>query len=308
MQGAQQTVHVPVLLTEALEALRAGGGGRFLDCTLGGGGHTRAILEANAVNEVVALDRDSAAVERAKSWSEQYGARLRIEHRPFGSIAELNAGSFDGLLADLGLSTDQLKGGRGFSFKDDESLDMRMDPSTGESAQELLNRLPERDLARIFREGGVGKESQMYARAVVRSRPVESASALAKLIADATPRHLQQPGFHPSTIVFQALRIAVNSEMEELEAFLDAVPSMIRSKGRLAVISFHSLEDKLVTRTLREWQSGGEFSARSPGSLQVKPKGRLLSKSAILPSDEEVARNSASRSARMRVFEFGDER
>lgn len=300
------TVHVPVLLNEVVRELCADKGGMFLDCTLGGGGHTRAILDANPNSWVVALDRDQRAIERARSWAGAYGERIELIHAPFSNVsAVVSNRGFDGVLADLGMSTDQLREGRGFSFADEEALDMRMDESAGQSARDLLNSASERELFIALAEGGVGKNARSVARALVSGRPYESAQQVAETVRMSQMGKRTGSGVHPATVVFQALRMAVNRERQEIEELLEQVPGIVKKGARLAVITFHSIEDKVVTHTMRGWESAGSYPASWRGKREEHiRRGSLVHKKAIEPSDEEVERNPASRSARLRVFEF----
>lgn len=322
------TRHVPVLEREVLTALRGEQGGYFLDCTVGGGGHSSALLRLSpgqfdfdrcddsggctrdlvrvdaqtAQTTVMALDRDLRAVERAR---ERFRgeSRIAIHHARFSEIAEIAAGMrFDGIFADLGMSTDQLYEGRGFSFRDTEALDMRMDVADATTAASLLNEGSPGELMRLFKIGGVGREASRIVGEVMRSRPITSAQQLSDLVCRVVPR--TGGGSHPATVVFQALRIAVNREFEEIDALLAVVPQLIRPGGRLAIICFHSLEDQRVTRQLRRWAAGDTTPAAKRGPQSEQPLGRLLTKQAIEPTQEEVAANPASRSARLRVFEF----
>lgn len=303
----EKTSHVSVMLKEVLELLEVEKGGSFLDCTLGGGGHTAGILSANVVNKVVAVDRDSRAIIRAGRRLEEFDGRVKIMHSAFSNIKEaLNGEQFDGMLLDLGLSTDQLKENRGFSFKDDSALDMRMDESQENSAYLIVNKTPERDLIQILRTGGVGKEASLVARAIIKARPIEKTSELSRVINQAIGGKNKEKKTNPSTVIFQAIRIAVNDELGEIEGILRDAPAMVKPGGRLAVISFHSLEDKAVTRTMREWSSQGNYPAMWRGVVKEKSLGKLLTKKAVLPSEEEVNMNPASRSARLRVFEFNN--
>jgi 16S rRNA (cytosine1402-N4)-methyltransferase len=302
-----QTLHVSVLRDEAVEWLRAREGGIFLDCTLGGGGHTQAILEANPENRVTALDRDSRAVSRATERLGIFAGRVRLEQRQFSGVDAIEGGElFDGVLADLGLSTDQLYEGRGFSFRDEDALDMRMNDLEGVTAAEIVNASPPKELYRVLREGGVDKEIRRIVSTIMDGRPFSSSKGLAEALRAALPR--SEKGSHPATVVFQALRMAVNGESEELQGLLERVPAVVKPGGRLVIISFHSGEDKIVARTMRRWQSGGDFSSRWPGSTQQKSLGELLTKKALVPSEAEISANPASRSARMRVFQFSEER
>lgn len=299
-----ETVHIPVLLGEVIESLRAVRGGNFIDCTLGGGGHTEALLKANPENRVVAFDRDKRAIERAGTRLEQYGDRVKLIHASFSQAAHLVGElKFDGILADLGLSTDQLKEQRGFSFNDESAIDMRMNEEDERSGSYFVNEAPERELYAVLKRGGVGAEARKVVAAIIKARPIATASELAQVVRRAAGF---TPGAsNPATVIFQAIRIAVNREMEEIEGLLDGIPQLVASKARVAIISFHSLEDREVASKLRQWQQGDTTPPHWPGARQGDPRmGSLLSKKAITPSEEEIARNPASRSARMRVFEF----
>ena len=248
-------VHVPVLLREVVEQLQAERGGMFLDCTFGGGGHTRALLDASPESWVVAFDRDRRALERAQRWAGEYGDRLTLIHSAFSEVADLvGSNRFDGILADLGMSTDQLYEGRGFSFSDEGPLDMRMDESAPMTAQDFVNSASERDLYIALAEGGVGTTARQLARTMVSQRPFSSAKQLADVVRSS---HLGKKGTskaHPATVVFQALRMKINREREEIQALLEAAPQLVKGQGsRLAVITFHSVEDTLVAREMRRW-------------------------------------------------------
>lgn len=306
--GDGDAVHVPVLLREVAEHLQAEKGGMFLDCTLGGGGHTRAILDASPSSWVVAVDRDRRAIERARKWAPAYGERLSIFHAPFSSVGEVvGASRFDGVLADLGVSTDQLREGRGFSFSDVGPLDMRMDEESSSTAQDFVNSASERELFLALAEGGVGTTARGLARAIVAQRPFASARELAEMVRASHLGKKTGSKVHPATVVFQALRMWVNREREEIQALLGAVPKLIKGEGsKLAVITFHSLEDALVMRELRRWESAGTYPASWRGARDEKRIGKIDPRKAITPGEEEVQRNPASRSARLRVFEFGE--
>lgn len=303
-EGSRETRHISVMAREVVDLLLAENGGRFLDCTLGGAGHTIAILRANQSNTVVALDRDMRAIERARGSLAEFGQRVEIRHAAFGDAAEAVDGYFKGAIADLGLSTDQLFEGRGFSFNDEESLDMRMDESKGVTAAEILNSYSESELYRILRRGGVGPEARAIVGAVIRNRPIKSASELAAIINQLSFAKKSEKKVNPATVVFQALRIEVNGEFEEISKLLDSAPKLFGGGGRLAVITFHSLEDKLVTSEMRRWEGAASMPALWPGRREVKIFGKLLTKKPIIPSDEEIRSNPSARSARLRVFEF----
>lgn len=301
--AAANSVHVSVMPSETLEALEAAVGGAFLDCTGGGGGHSIKILDANVKNTVVVCDRDPQAISRLQTLATRYPNRMEIVHARFSELtSRLSGKEFDGMLADLGFSTDQLRGDRGFSFAD-SNLDMRMS-AEGDTAADLINNLEVKDLIRIFKIGGMGNEARIAAHAIVRARPFTSATKFSEVVDEAFRGRLRDKSSRPSTIVFQALRIAVNNEFEEIERLLDAAPKLLRAGGRLVVISFHSLEDKLVAKRLRSWEQGDTAPAWYPGARTKSSLGRVTTKKAVLPTDDEVQSNNPSRSARLRAFKF----
>jgi 16S rRNA (cytosine1402-N4)-methyltransferase len=304
--GAPSPAHIPVLVNEVLGLLQSQAeGASFLDCTFGGGGHTEALLAAHPQNTVIACDRDPNAAKRAAQL-EHREARFRFYRARFSELTNalkdvIKTDRFDGVLADLGISTLQLWEGRGFAFRDDQALDMRMDETLPRSAADIVNTADSRELFTILKRGGVGTEAKACVDAIIAARPLMTAKDLAAAIA----RNVRSPkDRHPATVVFQAIRIAVNQEIEEIEALLEALPALVKPAGRAAIICFHSLEDEIVTKRLREWQSGGEGSANWPGGFSGKKRGKLLTRKAIMPTSDEIARNPASRSARLRVFEF----
>ena len=305
MSSSKVGVHVPIMVDEVIDALQAKKGGMFLDCTFGSGGHTKAILDASEDAWVVALDRDPRAIQRGQSLVAQYGDRLELVHSPFADLeSALSFKAFDGVLADLGMSTDQLKEGRGFSFADEGPLDMRMDESVGMSAQEFVNTASDREIYLAMAEGGVGQNARLIARLIVENRPFESARQLADFIKNAHVGKRSESKVHPATVVFQALRMKINDEIGQLEHFLQAVPKVVKTGARFAVITFHSTEDKIVTNRMRSWESAGTYPASWRGARTEKRIGHVVNRKAIVPSDEEVARNPASRSSRLRVMEF----
>lgn len=305
--GSGGAVHIPVMLNEVLEVLGATRGGMFLDCTFGGGGHTRALLDAHPDTWVVALDRDARAIERGRSWASAYGDRLELVHSPYSAALErVSFRGFDGVLADLGMSTDQLREGRGFSFADQTTLDMRMDETSGISAQEFLNTASEREIYLVLARGGVGSTARQLARVLISKRPYSNAQELAEVVRGSQLGKRSASRVHPATVVFQALRMHVNQELQEIESLLEAVPVLVKKGGKLGVITFHSIEDKLVAHTMRGWESAGTYPASWRGPRDQKRLGVVSPKKPIAPSDEEVERNAASRSARLRVFEFSE--
>jgi 16S rRNA (cytosine1402-N4)-methyltransferase len=298
-------VHIPIMVDEVLEALQANKGGMFLDCTFGSGGHTRAILDASPDAWVVALDRDARAIKRGESWAAEYGERLELVHTPFADLEQaVSFRGFDGILADLGMSTDQLKEGRGFSFADEAALDMRMDESSGMSAQDFVNTAAEREIYVALAEGGVGQNARSIAHALVVSRPFENARQLAEVVKQSQLGKRGESKSHPATVVFQALRMRVNDEIGQLEHLLQSVPKVAKKGARFAVITFHSIEDKVVTNRMRSWESAGSYPASWRGARTEIRIGHVVNKKPIVPSDAETTRNPASRSARLRVLEF----
>ena len=305
------TKHVPVLSQEVLEYLQAEqNAGEYLDCTLGGGGHTRQILDVNAGNSVVAIDRDTDAIERSRSWSGNYEGRLDILHSNFKSLDQfVGKKKFRGILADLGTSVDQLEGERGFSFKKSGPLDMRMDPTSELSAAQIVNELSEHDLFVTLRKGGVTKEAKPIARAVVRNRPITDTKQLASIISSVASKFDKEHGKtrHAATLAFQAIRIAVNDEFSEIEALLDFIPKISAPQARAVIISFHSLEDKLVANCMRHWERPDSAPAlwSVAASLSKPSLGQLLTRKAVTPTELELEQNPKSRSSRLRAFEFG---
>jgi 16S rRNA (cytosine1402-N4)-methyltransferase len=300
--------HQPVLLHEALVSLAVARDGAYVDCTFGRGGHAAAILAAlGPQGRLVALDRDPAAVAAARA---RFGAepRFRIHHAPFSALARvLQAeglmGAVAGILVDLGVSSPQLDDpDRGFSFREAGPLDMRMDPSGGESAAALVARASERELVDIIRSLGEERFAARIARAIVAARaaaPIVDTLQLAEVVARAVPT--REPGKHPATRTFQALRLQVNRELDELSELLPQCVAALAPGGRLAVIAFHSLEDRIVKRYLRNAARGplGPDGAPLP---QARPQLALVGK-AQRPSSAEATANPRARSAVLRAAE-----
>ncbi|MEZ4754462.1 MAG: 16S rRNA (cytosine(1402)-N(4))-methyltransferase RsmH [Bdellovibrionota bacterium] len=298
------SVHTSVMTSEVLEFLKASEGGLFLDCTFGGGGHSKAILEANTGNRVIGLDQDIRAIKRGEFLKTQYPERLELHHTSFSNFDKILSGEkFDGVLADLGLSSDQLAEGRGFSFDDSESLDMRMNELSDLSADQIVNTYNESELYRLLKEGGVGKEARAAVRAIVSNRPFGNSKSLAEHLKRAVGRFEKGKMRNPATVIFQAIRIAVNRELQEIKDFLSKIPSYIKPSGRLAVLTFHSLEDKLTARTMRAWRGNSE-PALWGGVVNSESLGVLLTSKAVVASKRELAENRRARSAKLRVFEF----
>jgi 16S rRNA (cytosine1402-N4)-methyltransferase len=297
---SRQRAHVPVLLEEVLTWLDPKPAGTYCDGTLGLGGHAAAILERSAPDgRVIGIDRDPAALEAARVTLGPFGDRVTLVHARFSQAREvldrLGLVAVDGFLVDLGVSSPQLdRAERGFSFRNDGPLDMRMDPTSGETAADLLRRVDEVELAQIIRDYGEERHAGRVARAIVEARrggDLDATGKLAALVARAIPRH--QYGKNPATRTFQALRIAVNQELDELERFLSVAADCLRPGGRLCVIAFHSLEDRIVKRRLRA------LAGRDGGPAVL----RILTKHVVPPSGAERARNPRARSAHLRAAE-----
>lgn len=281
---SQTYVHIPVLSQPVLEGLSVRSGGHYLDATAGGGGHSALILEAVPDCCVVAIDQDEQAIAAAKTRLVAYGDRVQFWQ---GNFAEFDPGAqqFHGILADLGVSSAQFDiPERGFSFRHEAPLDMRMDRRCPLTAAEIINHWEEKALADLFFTYGEERFSRRIARRIVAQRPFRSTTELAGAIAQSVPPATRHGRIHPATRVFQALRIGVNRELEVLETFLDKAPHWLKSDGRLAIISFHSLEDRLVKHHLKACEL-----------LQV------LTKKPIVATPTEVQENGRSRSAKLRI-------
>ncbi|GAB6063445.1 16S rRNA (cytosine(1402)-N(4))-methyltransferase RsmH [Deferrisoma palaeochoriense] len=300
--------HVPVLAREAADLLVTDPDGLYVDGTLGGGGHAREILaRLGPGGRLLGLDRDPDALAHAAAWAGD--PRVLLRRANFAELSEVleaeGLGPVTGVLLDLGVSSHQVdEGERGFSFLRDGPLDMRMDPEGPVTAADLVNTLDEAELARIFREYGEEPRASRAARAVVTARrkaPLRTTADLARTIEEALGRRGPK---HPATRIFQALRIAVNRELEALDRFLEALPGVLAPGGRVVVISYHSLEDRRVKRALR----AGEPQCRCPPEALRCTCGRpgwlrVLTRKVVRPSAEEVARNPRARSARLRAAE-----
>ena len=306
--------HVPVLLKEAIDFLAVKRGGTYLDATVGLGGHSYEIAKRlGAPGHLIGFDKDPGALRAAQMKlapvdsrsslvvSEPLSERLTNDQRPdwptitllHGSFAELandqGPATIDGLIADLGVSSLQLgDAARGFSFQAEGPLDMRMNPMSGETAEQVVNHIDERELADVIYEFGEERRSRRIARAIVRSRPIRTTTQLVEVVA-AAARSMKHERIHPATRTFQALRIFVNRELDDLKALLEAAPRVLKPGGRLVVISFHSLEDRIVKDATREGAKQGWY--------------QVLTKKPVTASEEEIDRNPRSRSAKMRAAE-----
>ena len=289
-------LHEPVMVAETVTLLAPSRGGLFVDCTVGLGGHTRALLEAGA-SRILGLDRDPDALRMAGESLAGFGDRVERVHADDRDLArvldERGVPGIDGALADLGVSSMQLEGeGRGFSFRREDPLDMRMDRSQGPTAADLIATTDEESLANVIFQYGEERYSRRIARAIVAARhlePIRTTTALAQIVRRAIPRRGYQR-IDPATRTFQALRIWVNRELEGLERFLQEAAHRLVGGARLAIITFHSLEDRIVKHAFRAFE-------RAEAAL------RVVTKRPTDPSDDEVARNPRARSAKLRAIE-----
>lgn len=305
--------HVPVMLEQVLELLACRRGGVYVDGTVGGGGYSEAILRAGAPDGILlGVDWDAEAIGRAAGRLSAYGRRAILTKAGFAELPEVlpqhGFAQVDGIVLDLGVSTFQIDdAARGFSFTKDGPLDMRMDPGLPETAADMVNTLPEKDLADLIFRLGEERWSRRIARAVVerrRERPFQRTLELADTVAATVPATRDSRRIHPATRTFQALRLAVNRELESLQGFLPRALDLLKTGGRLCVVSFHSLEDRMVKRQFKEWAK----SCRCPREAVLcrcegRPLVRLLTRKAVRPDDEEKERNPRSRSARLRAVE-----
>jgi 16S rRNA (cytosine1402-N4)-methyltransferase len=289
-----RSLHVPVLVRETLDFLNVRAEGIYIDATLGGGGHGQEILKRLGSGRLLGLDRDPRALEAAGIRLAGFGEKLTMQHGNFAQIDALHAASglplADGVIADLGLSSIQLDDpSRGFSFSQPGPLDMRMDPGSETTAADFVNHADERELADIFFKLGEERHSRRIARAIVKARPYRLTTELAQVVTRAVPSRTGLHQIHPATRSFMALRLAVNGELENLEQFLDRVLTVLRPGGRVAILSFHSLEDRRVKQAFRGWQGEG--------------RATILTRKVVRPEEAEVQTNPRARSAKLRVAE-----
>jgi 16S rRNA (cytosine1402-N4)-methyltransferase len=278
--------HIPVLPGAVIEGLHIQPGGRYLDATAGGGGHSRLMLEADPTVSLVAVDQDAAAIAATQDNLAKFGPRVTYWH---GNFAEFKPSGppFNGVLADLGVSSVQLDlGDRGFSFRQSAPLDMRMDPRQELTAADIVNHWDETKLANLIYTYGEERLSRRIARKIVDQRPWQTTTDLAEAIAYSVPRSYRYGRIHPATRTFQALRIAVNRELEVLETLLKVAPTWLAPEGRLVIISFHSLEDRLVKHSLKD-----------------SPEFKVITKKPVIAADDEISQNPRARSAKLRVAE-----
>jgi 16S rRNA (cytosine1402-N4)-methyltransferase len=283
---AEVSYHIPVLGQKVIAGLAVRPGGRYLDATVGGGGHSALILAAVPDVQLIALDQDAVAIAAARETLKNFGDRVQFHHTNFAHYTPENL-KFDGILADLGVSSAQFDvAERGFSFRHEAPLDMRMDQQQELMAAEMINHWEEAELANIFYTYGEERLSRRIARRIVHDRPFQTTTQLANAIAYSVPYSYRYGRIHPATRVFQALRIAVNRELEVLETLVEKAPNWLNPAGRIVIISFHSLEDRIVKHRLKE-----------------SPLLTVLTKKPIVPSETEIAENPRARSAKLRVAE-----
>jgi 16S rRNA (cytosine1402-N4)-methyltransferase len=305
--------HAPVLLNEVVDLLSPRDGGVYVDGTLGGGGHARALL-SRARCTLVGIDRDPAALEAARAHLGDVGDRARLVHGRYGELAEILAelgiAQVDGIVLDLGVSSPQLdRAERGFSFTREGPLDMRMDPTRGGTALDLVRATDPVALGELITTLGEERHGKKIARLIAeaaREDRLRTTTDLAALCARAIPLPEQRRSkIHPATRTFQALRIAVNAELDQLARFLDRFPDLLAPHGRCAVISFHSLEDRLVKHRFRDlaWTSSLPRHLAEQAGERTDPVVTLVTRKAVVASDDEIARNPRARSARLRACE-----
>ncbi len=310
-----EILHVPVMMEEVLNFLKVAPGGRYIDCTLGDGGHSEMILERSSpTGQVLGIDRDAEAVRAGTQRLARYQPRIKIQQKDFSQVKTVvnhffAAKKVDGILIDLGVSTRQLVSPkRGFGFSFDGPLDMRMDQSGGESALDLVNRLSKKELMAILKN--YGEERRWAGRistSIIRKRetqPITTTKQLAGIIVNSIPVKYRKQKTHPATKTFQALRIEINEELEMLKKTLPEVTDLLKAGGRLAVISFHSLEDRIVKQFFAKREKG---CICPPETLYchcgIKPGLKRITKKPVCPGAEEIKRNPRSRSAKLRVAE-----
>lgn len=298
MSGQTNSGHVPVMLAEVLAALSPRDGERYVDGTFGGGGYSRAILEA-ADCRVLGIDRDPDAIARGQKLVDAFGGRLSLVQGEFSRMGDF-AEESDGIVLDLGVSSFQFdEPARGFSFREDGPLDMRMSRS-GPSAADVVNGAEERELTRIIARYGEEKNARRIARAIIAARPITGTAQLAKIVSDAQGPAALRFAIHPATRTFQALRIHVNDELGELERGLEAALGILKAHGRLVVVSFHSLEDRIVKRFLAQRSTTAPRASRhAPEAPAARALFELMP--ACTPTEAEIAANPRARSARLRA-------
>ena len=279
-----------MLLNEVIDYLNIDARGTYLDCTLGEAGHAEAILKRLTTGRLIAIDRDGEAVERARGRLEEYGGKVSLSQVSYSDIDKAAGGEpLQGIVADLGLSRRHFETpGRGFSFQREGPLDMRIDQRQGLTADQIVNSYDEKRLADLIFRYGQERRSRRIARTIVRGRPIRNTTQLAAVVERAVPRSHRRR-IHPATKTFQAIRIAVNDEIAQLESMLESAPKLLTNGGRMVVISFHSLEDRCVKVAHRRWRDRNVF--------------KVLTPHVVRPSRQEIRQNPSSRSAKLRAAE-----
>ena len=305
--------HIPVMLSEVVDYLNCRPGKTYLDGTLGGSGHTAAILERIYPGGcLVGIDQDPDAIENAKTVLQGARSTVHLFHGNYSQfpefLAQLNIQAVDGMLLDLGLSLHQLEAsGRGFSFRAEEPLDMRMDIRSGDRAEDLVNSLDEKKLARLFKTYGEERWAKQIARRIGMTRrktAIRSSLQLANIVSEAIPRSKWKPGRHPATRVFMALRIAVNQELDRLAQFMDIFVDYLKPGGRICILTFHSLEDRIVKHGFRALEKACTCPPDFPRCVcQKEARIRILVKKGLRPSPEEISLNPMARSTTLRIAE-----
>ncbi len=298
--------HVPVMLDECIEGLNIKPDGVYADCTAGGGGHSEAIIKRLTTGRLIAVDQDITAINAVRKRLEPYSDRLTLVHSNFSEAMSIfGEGQLDGALIDLGVSSYQLDTPeRGFSYMNDAPLDMRMDTSRAISAYDIVNGYGERELADIIFKWGEEKFARKIAANIVNVRPVNTTLELADIVKHSMPKAARDGGHHPAKRTFQAIRIEVNNELEIIEPTIRSLVKCLKPGGRLAVITFHSLEDREVKQTMTELTKGCTCPKSLPVCICGKtPDIKLITKKPILPSEKELEENPRSRSAKLRVAE-----
>lgn len=308
-RASDEFAHQPVMGQEIVDLLAPVPAGVVLDATVGGGGHAAAVLEAHPHLSVVGLDQDPTAVAAARARLAPFGSRARLVRDRFDRLdavlADLGVRALSGALFDLGVSSPQLdRPGRGFSYRAEGPLDMRMDPDTARSAADVVNASTEQELVALFVANGEGRFARRIARAVIAARPVTTTTQLAAVVRDAIPAATRRHGGHPAKRVFQAVRIAVNDELAVLPGALEAALDLLVPGGRALVLAYHSGEDRIVKATFRHAETGGCVCPPGlPCVCGAQPTVRLVRRGALKPSAEELATNRRAESARLRIVE-----
>jgi 16S rRNA (cytosine1402-N4)-methyltransferase len=314
---SQAFAHSPVMADEVVDLLRRVPAGLVVDATLGGAGHARVLLDANPAITLLGLDRDPFAISAATTALARFGSRAIVRRTRFDAVADVVRDiqvaqgipeaerGLSGALFDLGVSSPQLDTTeRGFSYRRDAALDMRMDPTTGRTAADVVNTFTEDELIELFRENGEGRFAHRIARALVAARPILTTGELADVVRTAIPAATRRTGGHPARRVFQAIRIAVNEELDQVEQAIGAVLELLRPGGRLVVMSYHSGEDRLVKSMFVQASTGGCLCPPGlPCGCGANPRFQLVYRGARKPTAAEVARNPRAEAARLRVIE-----